>query len=219
MFCKLGLFALIVPMVSALTLTFPSNATSGGQVTITWTLAANDPETFSFELINDAFNNAFAIANNVNPTAQSLTLTLPVVPVGGGYTLQAVNIGDINDVFASSAPFSIGAAPTPLSTTVSVSSTNLSSLRAQSTSSGVTRSSSSSSASSASSTSPASSVATSISTTPSTGTTASNSANTAANTAGTTPFSGALSSRFGSSQAGIAAALLSVAAGAAMIAL
>ena len=39
-------------------------------------------DTWSFELINVAFNNAFAIANNVNPSLGSLTITLPIVPVG-----------------------------------------------------------------------------------------------------------------------------------------
>lgn len=39
-------------------------------------------DTWSFELINKVFNNAFAIANNINPSASQITLTLPVVPVG-----------------------------------------------------------------------------------------------------------------------------------------
>ncbi|KAH9486142.1 hypothetical protein JR316_0000206 [Psilocybe cubensis] len=217
MFSKLGLFALFAPLVSALTLTFPSNATSGGEVTITWTVDASDPSrfsTFSFELINESFNNAYAIANNVDPALLKLTLTLPVVPVGAGYTLQAVNIGDINDVFATSSSFSIGAAPTPLSTTVSVSSTNLSSLRASSasvTSSG-TRSATTSGTSSATSLVVTSSTPTSPSTT-------GGSASNTAGAAGTTPFSGAISTRFGGNPAGIAAVLLSAAAGAAMIAI
>jgi hypothetical protein len=94
--------------------------------------------TWSFELINVAFNNAFAIANNVDPASNSITLTLPVVPVGcvfllrmlsqkahidslcsDGYTLQAVNIGNISDVFATTGDFSVGAASTTSTTALS----------------------------------------------------------------------------------------------------
>ena len=39
-------------------------------------------DSFSIELINTSFNNAFAIANNVDPSTGSITLTLPSVPVG-----------------------------------------------------------------------------------------------------------------------------------------
>ncbi len=39
-------------------------------------------DTWSFELVNEVFHNAFAIANNVDPAPQQLSLTLPVVPVG-----------------------------------------------------------------------------------------------------------------------------------------
>lgn len=38
--------------------------------------------TFSIELTNDIFHNAFAIANNVVPELGQQTLTLPIVPVG-----------------------------------------------------------------------------------------------------------------------------------------
>ncbi|KIM35610.1 hypothetical protein M413DRAFT_20729 [Hebeloma cylindrosporum] len=112
MFSKLCALALVAPLASALILSIPEAPTSGGQMTIKWTNEPNDPETWSFELINTAFNNAFAIANNVNPSASSLTLTIPIVPVGDGYTLQAVNIGDINQVYATTGSFSIGASST-----------------------------------------------------------------------------------------------------------
>ncbi|KAJ3517406.1 hypothetical protein NLJ89_g527 [Agrocybe chaxingu] len=99
MFRKLIPLALLAQLASALVLQIPENPTSGGTVTIRWTNEASDTfDTFSLELINTAFNNAFAIANNVNPTENSITLTLPIVPVGAGYTLEAVNIGNINDV-------------------------------------------------------------------------------------------------------------------------
>ncbi|KAF5327740.1 hypothetical protein D9619_005058 [Psilocybe cf. subviscida] len=83
MFTKLSLFALVAPlMVSALKLATPKNPTSSGTITIKWTNEPNDPDTWSFVLINQSFNNEFAIANNVNPSASQLTLTLPIVPTG-----------------------------------------------------------------------------------------------------------------------------------------
>jgi hypothetical protein len=124
MLCKLGLLSLVVPLVSALTILTPTNPTTGGNVTIKWTTDASDPgtfSTFSFELINAAFNDAFAIANNVDPSLNQLTLTLPVVPVGDGYTLQAVNIGNISDVFASTGDFAVGASTASV---ISASSTS-----------------------------------------------------------------------------------------------
>lgn len=91
-------------MVSALKLATPKNPTSSGTITIKWTNEPNDPcvfqfsvwgvtllkflpmyihsDTWSFVLINQSFNNEFAIANNVNPSASQLTLTLPIVPTG-----------------------------------------------------------------------------------------------------------------------------------------
>ncbi|KAJ6538644.1 hypothetical protein DFH09DRAFT_1368809 [Mycena vulgaris] len=56
-----------------------------------------------------SFNNAFAIANSVDPTANTLTLTIPSVPAEDGYTLQFVNVSDINQVYATSGSFAIGA--------------------------------------------------------------------------------------------------------------
>jgi len=119
MFNKLSLLALVAPLVAGLQLQIPENPTSGGSVTIKWTSAAGDPATFSFELVNEVFHNAFAIANNVVPELGQMTITLPVVPIGGGYTLEAVNIGDVNSVFASTGTFSIADNSAASSTTSS----------------------------------------------------------------------------------------------------
>jgi len=127
MFAKLSLVTLILPLVHALQLATPTGLTSGGQTTITWTTAAGDPDTFSIELLNQVFNNAYAIANNVATTLGSITLTLPVVPPGDGYMLEAVNISNINDVFSAVGPFSIGPATTASSGTQSKASTSVAS--------------------------------------------------------------------------------------------
>ncbi|KAF9035034.1 hypothetical protein BDZ89DRAFT_498254 [Hymenopellis radicata] len=79
---------------------------SSSPITINWTSQSSDP-TFSIELINESFNNQFAIANNVQASLNTLTLTLPQVPTGGGYTIQFVNISNINDIFSQTSTFSV----------------------------------------------------------------------------------------------------------------
>jgi len=145
-----------LPLVAALSnLQVSTGATSGGQVTITWTQDASDPATVSFELVNTIFHNSFAIANNIETSLKTLTVTLPTVPPGDQYTLEAVQIDNINNVIGTSAPFSIGATATtsassPVSSpSVSATGPAVSSANAaQSTrTSGTTLSSSSSSSS------------------------------------------------------------------------
>ncbi|KAK0200596.1 hypothetical protein DFS33DRAFT_169548 [Desarmillaria ectypa] len=119
---------LALPFVRALTVNNPSTAvSSAGELTITWTTSAGDPDTFSVELINQGFNRQFAIANNVDADLQSITLSLPQVPTGDGFTIQLVNISNINDVYAETGDFSIAA--------VSSSSTSASSTASNSASS------------------------------------------------------------------------------------
>ncbi|KAF8079329.1 hypothetical protein FPV67DRAFT_1776340 [Lyophyllum atratum] len=129
MFSKLSLLALVTPLVAGLTLTISDKVTSGGQVTVSWTTGPGDPcvhtsfvltvrrltqhfslerrATFSLELKNEVFHNAFAIANNVIPESGSIDITLPIVPAGDGYTLEAVDIGNINNVYASTGGFAV----------------------------------------------------------------------------------------------------------------
>ncbi|KAJ6576911.1 hypothetical protein DFH09DRAFT_1148761 [Mycena vulgaris] len=109
MFTKVCLtLALGVSAALSLSVNAPSSVTSGGQTTITWSSTSSDP-TFSIELVHPSFNNAFAIANSVDPTINTLTLTIPAVPAEDGYTLQFVNVSDINQVYATSGSFAIGA--------------------------------------------------------------------------------------------------------------
>jgi len=101
--------ALVAPLVSALTLGTPSNVTSGGQITITWTAVPSDIE-FTLELANLVFRDQIAIANNVDPSIGSLTVQCPATPTDTvtGYSINAVGVGNINQVFASSGQFDIG---------------------------------------------------------------------------------------------------------------
>ncbi|KAI0084265.1 hypothetical protein BDY19DRAFT_997868 [Irpex rosettiformis] len=89
------------------------------------TTDASDPSTWSLFLVNTIFHNTFAIANPVNNSAGTLTLTLPAVPIEAGYTLQATQIGNNSQVFATSPTFVIAA---PLSSSVVPSSTAASSV-------------------------------------------------------------------------------------------
>ncbi|KAH8111860.1 hypothetical protein DFH11DRAFT_553244 [Phellopilus nigrolimitatus] len=101
--------SLAVSLVSALSIQTPTNWTSGGPATISWTAVNGDTQTFSIELANTIFHNSFALANNVQTGALTLNLELPIVPVGDGYTLEFVNIGNISDIFTQTGDFSIGA--------------------------------------------------------------------------------------------------------------
>jgi hypothetical protein len=113
--------ALALPLVSAMTVGTPVGAITGSPVTLTWAGNSSDPAYFTFELTNPLFNYDFAIANNVQTSEGSLSLTLPQVPVGGGYTLLSIATDNINQIYGQSSEFSIGAPGT--NTTTSTTST------------------------------------------------------------------------------------------------
>ncbi|RDB15693.1 hypothetical protein Hypma_003973 [Hypsizygus marmoreus] len=144
MFFKLSLLALVAPLVAGLTVNIPRNPVTSGPVTITWSYnPSTDPSTFSIELINEVFHNAFAIANNVDATQEQIDLVLPVVPVGPGYTVQFVNPGNIGDVFAETGTFTIGEnTSSTASSTSSSASSSSSSSASRSTSGSTSRTSS-----------------------------------------------------------------------------
>jgi hypothetical protein len=135
MFSKLSLFAaMVVPLVSALILPAPENAVSAGPLTLTWTSEAGDPDIWSFYLFHTTFHDALGIANNVNPALGSVTFTLSAVPPMSGYTVQAVDIGNISHSYATTPPFTIGSLSS-VSTGISSSTSPLSSIPLRSTTS------------------------------------------------------------------------------------
>jgi len=70
-----------LPLVFAVSnLSVSQNLTSGGPVTITWTADSTDPDSCSFELVNEAFHDTFAIANNIPINTGSITVNFPAVP-------------------------------------------------------------------------------------------------------------------------------------------
>ncbi|KAJ7237557.1 hypothetical protein B0H12DRAFT_1057239 [Mycena haematopus] len=109
MFSALRLCAsvfLVVSLTAAVDIPPPTGVTSGGSAVITWTDYDTLP-TFSIELANPKFHDSLAIANNVDPTKGTITVSIPSVPEGAGYTLQFVNITDINQLYGESDEFSI----------------------------------------------------------------------------------------------------------------
>jgi hypothetical protein len=113
--------------VSALTLNTPTGVTTGGTVNITWQATTADPSSFSIYMVNSIFHNTFAIANNVQASAGMLTLTIPQVPVGDGYTIEATSNSNINDIYAQSGDFAVGAMTTSSTSSMSTTSTSMSS--------------------------------------------------------------------------------------------
>ncbi|KIK90999.1 hypothetical protein PAXRUDRAFT_799509 [Paxillus rubicundulus Ve08.2h10] len=141
MFATLTAFALALRLVSAMTVDAPVGAITGSPVTLTWAGNSSDPAYFTLELTNPAFRYTYAIANNVQTSEGSTSLTLPQVPVGGGYTLLATATeirnptivvdtfplhdfySNVNQVYGQSSEFSIGAPGTNTTTTTTASST------------------------------------------------------------------------------------------------
>ncbi|KAG2107026.1 uncharacterized protein F5147DRAFT_637111 [Suillus discolor] len=132
MFARIAALATFaIPLVSALTLNTPTAVSVGGLVNVTWEATTSDPSSFSLYMVNTIFHNTFAIGNNVQSSAGILTLTLPQVPIGDGYTLEATSNSNINTVYAQSGDFAVSAQssatlPSSTSTTSTSSSTGLS---------------------------------------------------------------------------------------------
>eukprot|EP00914_Ancora_sagittata_P018463 GHVO01036556.1.p1 GENE.GHVO01036556.1~~GHVO01036556.1.p1 ORF type:complete len:207 (+),score=11.68 GHVO01036556.1:68-688(+) len=123
MFAKLCVLAAAAQLALGITLDAPTNVTSGLVSDVTWTSNDGDP-TFTLELNHPSFSNSFALANNVNPTSGSpLSIEWPIVPADSQYSLSAVNISNINQVYSTSAQFTIAQAPTTLASTSSLGST------------------------------------------------------------------------------------------------
>jgi len=105
---KASLLALVLPLVHALQLSAPLNsASSGGSVTISWTTAPGDPESFSLYLVNDASRDSFRVATDVKSSAGTLEIQLPAVPSSNTYNLRAVDTGNISNVYSTSGAFAI----------------------------------------------------------------------------------------------------------------
>ncbi|KAK0490100.1 hypothetical protein EDD18DRAFT_1465863 [Armillaria luteobubalina] len=144
------LLLVLLPVALALTISTPTDpVVSASNLTIKWNAAYVDEASFTIELINAAFNRQYAIANNVNSGYgdSELTVLLPAVLPGSGFTLQLVNPGNINDVYAESGQFTVVDANST-STTIGTGSTDASASTSASSSSSTTASTTRSSSSS-----------------------------------------------------------------------
>ncbi|KAG1783358.1 hypothetical protein EV702DRAFT_254877 [Suillus placidus] len=128
MFARIAALATFaIPLVSALTLNTPTGVSTGGVVNVTWEATTADPSSFSLYMVNTIFHNTFAIANNVQASAGMITLTLPQVPVGDGYTVEATSNSNINSVYAQSGDFVVSAMTTASTSSMSTMSMSSSS--------------------------------------------------------------------------------------------
>ncbi|KAJ7164396.1 hypothetical protein C8R46DRAFT_1099438 [Mycena filopes] len=101
----------------ALFVQLEDGATSGGNVTITWTSDNSDQDvltTIALFSTDPTFNGPFALVNDVPPDANKATFTLPNVIPGPGYQIALISMDDTSDILASSLEFSIGAEVTAL---------------------------------------------------------------------------------------------------------
>ncbi|KAM5536026.1 hypothetical protein V8D89_010284 [Ganoderma adspersum] len=100
----------LAPWAQALLLQIPVDWQSSSPANVSWTNVATDPP-FTLQLANtDEFHDTFSIANNVNPTADFVSLTLPVIPQGT-YTLRAINVTNAGQIFDETPSFTIQGPP------------------------------------------------------------------------------------------------------------
>ncbi|KAJ7921433.1 hypothetical protein B0H13DRAFT_2656099 [Mycena leptocephala] len=144
----------------------PASPTANSNVTITWSSDSSDTGpmtlTVSSADTNQTFSGGLAIANNVNPQDNQITVVFPQVISPGTYTLSLVSASDASDVLASSSTFAVGAAPAASSAASSTKSGSASSATATAPSSSVSASLSSAAASISSAASSAASSARSV---------------------------------------------------------
>ncbi|TBU34401.1 hypothetical protein BD311DRAFT_280082 [Dichomitus squalens] len=124
----------LAPWAQALLLQIPVDWQSSSPANVSWTNTPTDPP-FTLELVNtDEFHDTFGIANNVNPSADFISLTLPVIPQGT-YTLRAINVTNQNQIFDETPSFTIQGPP-DTSSHSSAASTSASASASSATSSG-----------------------------------------------------------------------------------
>ncbi|KAK1222479.1 hypothetical protein PQX77_014688 [Marasmius sp. AFHP31] len=123
MFVKLSLLSALATLASALTLNAPQDPVVGRNVTVSWSDPSGTP-VFHLELHHPTFNNDFAVANSVDPNLGSITFIMPEVQEQSDYTLRAVNISDISNVYAETGSFRIVNQTTASSTEATASATS-----------------------------------------------------------------------------------------------
>ncbi|KAI0791070.1 hypothetical protein C8Q75DRAFT_759187 [Abortiporus biennis] len=105
--------------MAAITITGPSETSYWVQNisnVITWTFTQGDPNPISIVITNSnssLLNGNFSIAEFVDVSTQSFTVTNVTLRVADGYTVNFVNSSNLSDVFATGPSFSVKAGGTP----------------------------------------------------------------------------------------------------------
>ncbi|TBU50001.1 hypothetical protein BD309DRAFT_1064747 [Dichomitus squalens] len=100
----------LAPWAQALLLQIPVDWQSSSPANVSWTNTPTDPP-FTLELVNtDEFHDTFGIANNVNPSADFISLTLPVIPQGYAILLVC-RVKNQNQIFDETPSFTIQGPP------------------------------------------------------------------------------------------------------------
>jgi len=115
-----GIFA---SLAYGLTINTPNNWKGNTTNVVTWTSTSSDPTIFTIELVNTQFNPSIGVANNVQTSLGSVGVPLPRLTAGPDFTLQFVDVSNINNVIAMSSPFSIAENDIDASTSSSGSTT------------------------------------------------------------------------------------------------
>ncbi|KAF9009579.1 hypothetical protein BDQ17DRAFT_1538987 [Cyathus striatus] len=90
---------------------------TNGEAIVSWSVEEGDPFNISIEIQNNVSLDSFAFANNVPTADGSVSGVLDGVPGGDTFFLQAVNPGNILDIFATSDEFIVVGEVPPITTT------------------------------------------------------------------------------------------------------
>ncbi|KAL7278755.1 hypothetical protein PYCCODRAFT_1426324 [Trametes coccinea BRFM310] len=130
---SLAALALPIAVTNALQILSPSASSYWVQNTsntITWQFSDGDPNPISINVVNAnnaTLNGVFTIANFVNVSTQTFTVTNVTLRPGDNYQVQFVNTSNITQVFAHSDDFTVKPPGTAPASIVSASSTATSS--------------------------------------------------------------------------------------------
>ncbi|KAI1794044.1 hypothetical protein LXA43DRAFT_1059627 [Ganoderma leucocontextum] len=110
MFSCIAATLAFAPWAQAILLQIPVDWQSSSPANISWSHTSADVA-FTLQLANtDEFHDTFSIANNVNPTVDFDSFTLPVIPLGT-YTLRAINVTNVGQIFDETPSFTIQGPP------------------------------------------------------------------------------------------------------------
>jgi len=109
MFKELSALLLALPFILALQLSSPSGqVNSSSTLSVSWTLASGtDVSTFDLYLANDVLHSSNELATNVSSSSGSLSVVLPSVPAGDGYSLRATGAGNSGNTLSQTTTFNI----------------------------------------------------------------------------------------------------------------